>query len=222
MSNTNSQMRISVPMSISPTQVPIARACMLRFILDASIEERDRALPSGSGYRYAGIVFHRVIAAARRGEAGDPVVSRRVEELWERELEAVQSIARGNGDECWVPFEDTVHNLERTRLKVIRMAKKERVYVGQGTGNTVTETWLTSNDVLVKGQTDAIDVEDGQLVLRDFKSGSVRDDSGQVKEAYCEQLVLYAALHYEDRGAWPDRLELVDGVGRRSEVSYTH
>ena len=209
---------LSAPDRISPSQAEIARKCPLRFVLDKSIREEELPMPSGSGARYAGSVFHGVIEAARRGRVGDPPELSRLEAIWRRLLKEAEEDARRNGDESWLPLEESVRSLERTRLWCMRLAMQQRARRRSGEGASQTEAWLEADDGLIAGKPDAIDDEGGSLILRDFKTGEVIDPSGVVKREYAVQMLLYAALFRESRGQWPDELHVVDKSGRSHRV----
>lgn len=217
----------SSPKRISPTQVEVARGCALQFILNSAVPESASALPSPSPARYAGSAFHGLIEAARRGEAGDPPSADRLSALWQEQVARVEEEAKGNGDECWVPLHATFQGFQRTRLWAIRLALSQDVVSGgagrRGGGDgPATEAWLESRDSAVAGKVDAIDSSEGHLVLRDFKSGAATESGSTLRSAYVTQMLLYAALHRESRGAWPDRLEVVDRRGHVHEVAFSH
>lgn len=209
---------LRAPSRISATQLLTARACRLRLVLDTSIPPVERHLPSQSPATYLGTVFHGVVEDARRGRASDPPARTRLEELWRTRLRAAETSARDAGDEDWLPFAESFDHLERMRLRALRLAESQRVRSGTGSGRGSTEAWIESADGLVVGKIDAIDCEDGLVVLRELKSGHVADEDGGALEVYRVQLMVYTALHYETTGSWPDRLELVGGRGERIDV----
>ena len=213
--------RLAAPGRISPTQFTVACRCPLRFVLDKNLLEESLSLPSSSAARYAGSVLHRVIEAARRGEAGDPPNRGRLEEIWQRDLSQIEQEVANNGDWTWLPLVESCSDLEQTRLWCIREAEKQRVRSGPSSVAGQTETWLQSDDALVAGRLDAVETDHGHLLLQDFKSGSVHDASGDVRSEYRDQMFLYAALHFECRGSWPDELRLVDKRGHSTKLVWT-
>ena len=213
--------RLVAPDRISPTQFTAARRCPLHFVLDKNLLEESLSLPSSSAARYAGSVLHRVIEAARRGEAGDPPNRERLGGIWQRDLSQIEQEVAENGDGTWLPLIESCSDLEQTRLWCIREAEKQRVRTGPSSGAGQTETWLQSDDALVAGKLDAIETDHGHLLLQDFKSGSIHDASGDVRSEYRDQMFLYAALHFECRGSWPDELRLVDKRGHSTNLVWT-
>ena len=210
------------PKRISPTQVEIARACPLQAVLNSLSPNICCALPSSSAARYVGSAFHGLIESVRRGQAGAPPISERLPEIWNAQIDAAEEQAKLNGDECWLPLRDSYASFERSRLRAFALALSQTVTpVTTGVGPGVTETFLESRDGLVAGRLDAIDTRDSQVVLRDFKSGLVTTPDGQLKSSYRLQMILYAALYFEDRGNWPDHLELVDRSGQNHEIPFS-
>ena len=78
-----------------------------------------------------------------------------------------------------------------------------------------------ANGVMVGGILDWIGRIDGQIVIRDFKSGDVYDEEGDIKEDYQLQLPIYAWLYHAKFGEWADRLELWPRHGDPVEVPYS-
>ena len=213
------------PDRLSPSRFGIASRCPLRFVLDTSAPECDSALPSSSGARYVGTVVHRLIEAARRGHAGNPPDRARLEETWQAELRTAEQDAIANGDACWVPLAQSQRYSERSRLWAMQLASDQRVRSAGGASVTAkaslcTETEVVSSDGSIRGFIDAVELDGGALVIQDFKSGAVLDDSGRPKEPYRQQMILYAGLYHDARGRWPDRLELIDRRGTVVPVPY--
>jgi hypothetical protein len=89
------------------------------------------------------------------------------------------------------------------------------------------EMKVESADSSVWGYIDLATVEDDALVLRDYKAGLVientqHDGATSVKQAYKDQLKLYAALYFESKGKWPDRLEVAAPSGDTYEIEFSH
>jgi len=214
------KVHLEAPSRISPTQVDVARRCRLRFLLESCTSESERCLPSSFPARYVGTAFHGVVEAARKGDAGVPPDRSQLEIAWTDLIVKVERDAEYNGDGCWLPLESNVRDLERTRLRSIRLGAQQTARVGRGTMGGSTEAWLESSDRLVRGKVDAIEYVDGDLTLIDLKSGNVFDETGTVKPSYVSQMLIYAALHRESRGSWPDALALVDKAGTRVPLAY--
>lgn len=215
--------RITSPVRISATQVETARDCLLRFLLDGQLEQKDMALPSPSPYRYAGMLLHGLIEDARKGRAGSPPERELLAERWRERLEETHERASQNGDGAWLPLQSSIKNLERTRLSAIDLAERQTARSSAGGGGQgSTEAWLHAHDERVLGRVDAIDTVDGVVTLRDFKSGALVESTGELKSGYVTQMLIYAALAFEQRGAWPDALELVDRRGEAVPVPYSY
>lgn len=208
-----------VPKKISPSQIGIARDCTLRFILNNHVPEEMMPLPSAAPQRYSGSLFHTVIEAARVGKSGNPPAISELEIIWSKGLDDIEEKMKRNGDGCWLPLSTTVPNIERIRLRAIKLAGAQSVYTGQASGGkSTTEFWVTNKQGNVGGYIDSINYEKGLVVLTDYKSGKVLADKGQIKPSYVSQLLLYAVLFEEHRGIWPDTLEIIDHRGKKYEV----
>lgn len=212
--------QLRAPARLSATQYSTAVSCPLRLVLDSSIDEANRALPSPSPARYLGEIFHGVIEDARRGRAGNPPLRERLAECWTLRVKAAEVSAVERGDADWLPLAESCQNLESLRLRTLRLAADQRVRTGTGSGAPSTEVVVESADRSVVGRIDAIDREGDHTILRDFKSGEPVDSAGNPLPEYRRQMLLYAALFHESNGRWPDRLELVNGRGRSFEVSF--
>lgn len=208
---------IRPPERISPSQASTSSRCGLRFVLDKSTPEAEQDLPSPSPFRYLGSVFHALVEAARRGEAGDPPTEVALREKWRDLVTRQEAQAARNGDGDWLPLA-SIRGIERTRLSAIRLAVRQPVRSGAGTGKGTSEVLLESPDGTVVGKVDAIDRSCGTVRLTDFKSGAAVDSGGAVSEEYRLQLRLYAALYYEVEGMWPDELCVVDRRSGSHEV----
>jgi CRISPR/Cas system-associated exonuclease Cas4 (RecB family) len=86
------------------------------------------------------------------------------------------------------------------------------------------EQWLRSKDGLVVGCADEIRYEgpgEGATLI-DYKTGRICEDSaeGEILPQYKDQLMLYAALFYEETDQWPARLMITGLDGSRHLVDF--
>jgi len=211
---------IEAPKRIGATAATGAQRCLLRFVLNSSVAESKMALPSSSPYRYSGTLVHKTIESVRRGDCGDHVTPERLLAVWEEHLDSMEQEAKDNGDACWLPIRESVRQLERLRLWTARLAAGQPVHSGKS-GPTSTEPWLENEDGTVVGRVDSVSASDGHLALRDFKTGTVLDENGEVLSDYRTQMLIYASLFRATRGQWPDSLELVDKRGTTAQVAFT-
>jgi CRISPR/Cas system-associated exonuclease Cas4 (RecB family) len=86
------------------------------------------------------------------------------------------------------------------------------------------EQWLSSKDGLVVGCADEIRYEgpDEGATLIDYKTGRICEDSaeGGILPQYKDQLMLYAALFYEETDQWPARLMITGLDGSRHLIDF--
>ena len=211
---------IDCPTTISPTQIESAEGCMLKFLLDKSC--LDKALPSTGPWGYVGTAFHNLIEEARKREIED------LNEEWKKCLQEQHEKADAGIDKVWLPFEKHHPKLERVRLASIAIASEQvpRGSSGSGSGSSSSGSGSSSSGIGteveleldgVRGFADSIDIIDGQIIIKDFKSGSVLEDNGELKDHYKRQLRIYAHL-YEKLHAVPHKLHLIDGNNTVHEV----
>jgi hypothetical protein len=217
------------PLTISTTQLVPGRKCKLQFIFNSTFKNKE-ALPASSAHKYLGIVTHDFIEYARGRSPGEQLDEGRWDSLLEEMAEKINE-----NDCCWlgnseVPFEQTFDDLERYRLRAILAAENETTGhqqrlggTGSGGGEDTRETGSEIpliEDKLVKGKADAVDEVEGQLIIRDFKSGNVCINN-DIKEEYKSQLKIYAYLYFKRFGRFPDCLELIDKRGLSFRIDFT-
>jgi PD-(D/E)XK nuclease superfamily len=131
----------------------------------------------------------------------------------------------------FVPLRLTAPKYEVRRAQACTKAlsiAKEASEVSRATAEchdakTYFEKWVSSGDEVVGGVVDYLHETSSELVVRDYKTGSVFDDDSsdpQVRESYKTQLWLYAALVHETFGRWPTKLELVPLAGSPIEIEF--
>lgn len=209
---------------LSPSGYETLLACGLRYVWEESRE--PPRLPGSPTARLGGAV-HDLLARAWRGDVQPEVAQ--VRQAWREAVEAVERRMRQSWlDRPFTPLRARVRQYEETRIAAVRLA----MYVAAGAtdrsgwraGGLPPEARLTSEDGAVSGRIDvAVRTPDG-VVIRDYKTGGVFDeteDGGQdVKAAYQLQLKLYAALHADARGVWPVGLELMTLSGDVTPVPF--
>lgn len=202
------------PKRLSPSHIETAKNCQLQFVLNSVLREEQTALPSASSTRYTGAIYHQLLEEARKGMVGVPPKKELLERRWEEIENEVEAQAALNGDSCWLPLRSTDQRFERTRLRAVQFASK-MVARNSNTaeGASTTELWMESTSKNVGGRADAVNYVDGEIELVDYKTGSVLTDKNIIDQRYVTQIRLYAALYFESRGQWPDKLVLVDGRG---------
>lgn len=98
-------------------------------------------------------------------------------------------------------------------------------------GKSITEQGLNSISGRIYGKIDLLikNKQTNEVTLIDYKTGSIHDEDGKIKMDYILQLKIYAALYNQNHekifdgvNEWPDYLMLIDNVGNKHIIEYTH
>lgn len=217
--------------SISPTRFVAMDQCPLRELWTAA--RAPQLLPSSPAARL-GTVIHRLLEEA--GQGAVPGDAGGVDQRWqELVIEAERAMLDGWLERHFVPLSHSVADFEVRRiqareraLEVIETRSAARV---RGEGTTVRsvplhgcEVPVATADGRVRGRIDAVAVDAGGPVIRDYKSGAIFEpgtgSERMLKKAYEVQLRMYAALYADTTGTWPVRLEVVPVLGSAEEVAF--
>ena len=130
-----------------------------------------------------------------------------------------------------VPLRRSISDFEVRRIRACRKAVSiacdaKRAREGHGrqpAQPTGYERWVETEDGRVGGYIDQVKVTGRGVVLSDYKSGSLLDcgtdgKTRKVKQAYRDQLELYAALYRHTCGIWPAALEIIPLQGTPVEI----
>ena len=194
------------------------QSCLLREVWTSSGNE---ILLPPSPLAELGCVIHRLLELAGRGQLAEASKGQ-VDETWtlliiEAEGRMLQSQVR----RLLVPLSKSIPDFEVRRLRACRRAaeiaheskRARRPLEEDSLSCTGFELWIETNDGAVGGYIDRAKKTDGGIVLIDYKGGAIleKDSSGAcgVKEAYKDQMELYAALYQHKFGVWPVSLEIV-------------
>jgi CRISPR/Cas system-associated exonuclease Cas4 (RecB family) len=89
-----------------------------------------------------------------------------------------------------------------------------------GDGQTVhVETELRARDGLLIGRPDVFRIRSGGALLREYKTGAIRDETGGVRRDYIDQITLYAALIFDNYGVKTVEASIESLVGDRHEAT---
>ncbi|HLN71778.1 MAG TPA: PD-(D/E)XK nuclease family protein, partial [Prolixibacteraceae bacterium] len=123
------------------------------------------------------------------------------------------------------PLSENVYGYTIKKLQVkslLNIPIKTELREDSKTDTTIlTEKWLEAQDSLIGGYADIIINLNGYTKLSDFKSGKILLEEGEIKEEYVDQLKLYAYLHNEVYGKYPDELSIIDLEKKEYPVAYT-
>jgi RecB family exonuclease len=204
---------------LGPSRFAAWRACKLREAFRAAVS--SPILPR-SPAAHLGSAIHRMLEAAAHSERLVPVDA---EELFQQEVTAEEQQMRisGAGTRS-VPLARSVRDFEVRRRRAIQAAVHVSGFVRPATGirpatPTGNEVWIETPDYEAGGFVDEITSTNGQIAIRDFKTGlAARRGTAEQAEAFL-QLKLYAAIYAEAFGVWPLTLEIVPLQGETSSVS---
>ena len=204
---------------ISPSRYHAINQCVLREVWHAN--RVAPILPVSPTIRL-GLVAHRVLELGARS----CLDNQEVIQVWNEATSHVEEQMRQAGEERFVPLSQSAQKFEvKKRLTfaaVQMMTTKQPPRTGSGgpgPGTAQVEAWLESEDGLLGGYVDRIVPGKSGVELLDYKSGAITErGTGVLKAAYESQLLLYAAIYWENRGAWPVRLTLASLAGTKHDV----
>lgn len=215
---------------VSPSRYTAMRTCLLREVWIASGNE---PLLPPSPLAELGSVIHQLIEVAGRGQL-DGGGKAKVDATWDElisEVEKKMTLRRLSKHQ--VPLTRSIPDFEVRKLRACRRAAEMahdalRDHDGrdrQSLEPTGFELWVENDAGQVGGYIDRVMMTEDGVVLCDYKSGAVLDSGtgegpGDLKRAYKEQLLLYAALYQIKCGAWPVRLEVVPLQGNPVKVVF--
>lgn len=215
---------------LSPSRYTAMRSCLLREVWIAAGNE---PILSPSPTAELGSVIHELLAGAGRGQlgsgAGDAVERAWVELVAVAEKRMALSPLRRH----LVPLRRSIPDYQVRRLRAFSRAVEIASAAASGRSgrpkrapeNTGFEVWVESRDGQVGGYIDRVLMTPEGVVLSDYKSGAVlalgkSSNCTVIRQAYKEQLTLYAALYRQNSGIWPVSLELVPLQGAPVSVPY--
>ena len=215
---------------LSPSRYTAVKNCLLREVWSAS--GNDPLLPA-SPTAELGSVIHQLLEAAGRGHLKSGG-SLKVSSTWDELIsQAEKKMALSSLRRHQVPLNKSIPDFEVRKLRACHKATEiaHDAFLLQGdvpkqsSEPTGFELWVESRDGLIGGYIDRATMTKDGVVLSDYKSGAILSFSpgegfGEMKQAYKEQLELYAVLYQLKYGDWPIRLEVVPLQGTPVEVFF--
>ena len=227
--------RCRVPVTFSPSQLAFGERCLLRTVLGSA-----RGLPTLTAHPAAalGRVFHKLLELAvrraipRQGTAGCDA---------ERELHRLLDEEDARLAATWPSDPPRLRDIfppliwRRKRRVVLDLAEKylagavPAAPVGAGGGmirnaqnlppeGSWSEVYLEAPSLRLRGRADLIERTQGDVVIRDLKTGRVLTDDNEVLPHIERQMQLYGAMAYV---VWPSaRVSLVVDHGVEREVAF--
>ncbi len=217
---------------ISPSGFTALSLCPLRA---ACIAAGQPTLLPQSPASTTGTISHKVLEAAGRAKASSEADT--FIKVWDEIAEVEEAKMQLNTlQRRFIPLRQ--HDL---RYEVIRWQTCQRAsFISQralltkrsplaGYTQSHYEEFIQSSDGTIAGVIDFVQETQQGAILRDYKTGTIWDDSHvqlnghpAVKQEYQVQLKLYAALWWTKTGMWPLRLELVPLDCDPIEVIFDH
>jgi hypothetical protein len=197
--------------------------CALREVSSAS---DNSALLPASGAAHIGSISHKLLDQAAKGHFFG--ASRAdIGAIWDQMVATKDSELSANPVERPnVPLKRHVFRYAVRRIRTVKRVIELAADAGApgSSGNappTSTEKWIESQDGKIGGFIDAIVPSPEGPVIRDYKTGSIMEESGSVRAEYSVQLKLYAALYFERHQRWPAALELVPLQGQPIRLPFS-
>ena len=208
---------------ISPSRYADMRKCLLRELL---LHSRTPELLPLAPAAHVGIAIHRMLYEAATTE------TQRDDHDWiRRRLDALivaqeAEMARNWLERHLVPLRESAPQFDvRLRQAMARAIELQASRRPPKTLDAIrrphfgNELRVQTRDGLIRGVIDAVVPSDAGPTLVEFKTGWLYDrSSGTLREAYRDQLLLYAAAYYETIGEWPEAAELVSVSGAIAPV----
>ncbi len=216
---------------MTPTRAEALRACPLRAAFDASPEYRSMVLREPAAR--IGTACHEVLEATAKGcfDAVDAdQLADRFEHLWSEHIAREEAAARRSPQERhfgpavrW-PY----YALKRAYLyHTVQQLIASRAQTGPSLGShgrasehkDQAERDYKGFGGKLRGRADHVAMHDGRVEIEDYKTGAIFDESDSgimtIKAGYQRQILLYAALHWDETGVWPQSAHLIALQGER-------
>jgi len=201
---------------ISPSRYTAMKKCPYRVVLANSCSAPLLPYPPAS---HLGNVIHECI---RLIVSGVIEISTEFDDTWNRLLAQEEKVLEDMGFGFFNPLNENVPGYTIKKLQVKSLLKSPGKAEGRKKkASILTEKWLESKDSLIGGFADIIINWNGYTKLSDFKSGKILLEEGEIKEEYEDQLKMYAYLHSEMYGKYPDELSIIDLEKKEYPVAFT-
>jgi hypothetical protein len=156
-----------------------------------------------------------------------------IEQRWDELLKEAETVASENWlNRNLLPLSSVVPDFEVRKIQAVTAALSlaaieaaaETDLTAEPNRALGSEVPVATPDGQASGRIDAVFPTEQGPVIRDYKSGSIYEQSGQaaaLKTEYATQLKLYAAIYEAMTGVWPVRLEVVPIAGAPESVPFT-
>ena len=166
-----------------------------------------------------GNVCHEVLAVAAKGGLGlpsGPDWRAQFDAAWTSAQEAeVAEVERQLGHGAW-PAAERWFGYQRSRVATRRLAGELSALVVDG-WSLHPEISLSALGDRLQGRPDLV-IREPVHEIRDYKTGQIEGEPGELKATIAAQMNLYALLEAESSGRWPDEVLVVPLRGQRVPV----
>lgn len=197
-------MNIAPLTHISPSTYTAIKACSYRIVLQSA--KNPALLPSSPASRL-GTVVHRLLQLVG-------VSHYSVDDLWQYLLAREESeMKRAHLQARFVPLAHHIRNFRVLEIQAKRRAEDllkhgERIPRAKRSPGLGREVKVSTGDGTVRGRIDLVTGSPSAPTIRDYKTGSIEAEDGNLRTEIVEQLNLYAALYAEKFGVWPTVAEV--------------
>jgi PD-(D/E)XK nuclease superfamily len=146
---------------------------------------------------------------------------------WDAAIDKTEQELISKGWGQFVPLKENARDFGLKKIQVRnRLQSVHDVYnTSTDTSSKVAEKKIISKDGLLGGQLDCIIWQNGQAVIRDYKTGEITTfeedkETAKIKEEYELQMKLYACLFHDQYGFFPIKLVLEDLNGVEHQVHF--
>lgn len=215
--------RLTTIPSVSPTLAETLRVCPLQAALSRIIEIRDFVL--GNPKAWLGTAYHEVLENLWTPNEGFLSEDELIEQFWQNAIARLLQKATKHplNRRFAVPEKWPGYYLARSFVQIrakeaLAENPRQEAGLGQSTGTRHLEQDFSAMNGKLIGKPDVVLNDE----IRDYKSGSVYDDTHDgkqtVKQSYVRQLRLYGYLVYQQLGRCPRKGKLLPMQDRVVEV----
>jgi hypothetical protein len=216
---------VEIPRLLSPTSLSKALECCLSAALTATVRPGERLPPDPKAI--LGTVFHQLVECAVNGQLDTgPDSSAAIRTTLNRLLCEKERYLASTDLAHYVPLSETITFLEFLDRRARAIANAKRHLASRRPSASAmdvampvgAERPIVSEPLRLTGRIDLLELENGEVIIRDLKTGNVRDANGAITQHISFQMRLYGLLA---RAIFPDkRIRLVVEHDQSEEIAF--